>query len=370
MRLSAVQLAAVHDIEAICAHEGDSRVLRQRVAARLSRVVHSDAACFATIDPWTLLITDEYSCNIPPGVRAQAAHNEYLIDDVHKIAELARSGTVLGLLSQAPRERRESSHRLRTILPAIGARHEVRTVCLVDGQCWGAFAMFRTGSAPDFSPAETAVLHAVSVPLAAGLRRTAHRPSTGAGINPGPGVLILDPGNQPLAANDTARQWLDELAPFPPRPGRELPYVIHQVAARVQARLPGFAPPVPAPQASRTPNLYARAQTRTGQWVAIHGSPVGSDHTPDQGTAVVIEAAPVSDIAEMLMLAYGLTRRERQVLQQVIAGIPSRAIAAQLHISVNTVQDHLKSLFAKVGVHSRGQLVAHVLSDHYLPSTS
>ena len=354
MRLSAVQLAAVRDIEAISAQEADSRRLRQRVAARLSRLVHSDAACFATIDPWTLLITDEYSCNIPPGVRAQAAHNEYLIDDVHKIAELARSGTVLGLLSQVPRERRESSHRLRTILPAIGARHEVRTVCLVDGQCWGAFAMFRTGGTADFSPAELAVLQAISGPLAVGLRRTTHRASAGAGINPGPGVMILDPGNQTLAANDIAGQWLDELTP--PGPARELPYVIHQVAARVQA--------------DRAPSSYARAQTRSGQWVAIHGSPVGSDHTPDQGTAVVIEAAPISDIAEMLMLAYGLTRRERQVLQQVIAGIPSRAIAAQLHISVNTVQDHLKSLFAKVGVHSRGQLVAHVLADHYLPGTS
>jgi DNA-binding CsgD family transcriptional regulator len=101
-------------------------------------------------------------------------------------------------------------------------------------------------------------------------------------------------------------------------------------------------------------------------WAAVHGSPVDGGLIPGKGTAVVIEAAPVSDIAELLMGAYGLTRRERQVLQLVIAGTPSSAIAAQLHISVNTVQDHLKSLFAKVGVRSRGQLVARVLGD-YLP---
>jgi DNA-binding CsgD family transcriptional regulator len=365
VELSAAQRAAVRDIEVICAHEADSRVLRQRVAARLSRLVHWDAACFATIDPWTLLITDDYVSNIPPDVRAQAAHNEYLIDDVYKIAELAKSGTVVGILSQAPFDLQEKSDRLRTILPAIGARYEARTVCLVDGQCWGGFALYRNGGAPDFSRAEAALFHAVSVPLAAGLRRTAHSASAGADIYPGPGVLILTPRDETLAASDTARQWLDELTHFPPWSGGELPSVIHQVAARVQAVLAGSHI-----QASGTPDAYARVRTQSGRWVAVHGSPVDSSLTSHRGTAVVIEAAPVSDIAEMLMRAYGLTRRERQVLQQVIAGTPYSAIAAQLSISVNTVQDHLKSLFAKVGVRSRGQLVARVLGEHYLPDAT
>jgi DNA-binding CsgD family transcriptional regulator len=80
---------------------------------------------------------------------------------------------------------------------------------------------------------------------------------------------------------------------------------------------------------------------------------------------VVIEAAPASDIAQLLMLVYGLTPRERQVLQRVVAGTPSSAIATGLRISANTVQDHLKSIFAKVGVRSRGQLVARVIGEHY-----
>jgi DNA-binding CsgD family transcriptional regulator len=368
MMLSAAQHAAVRDIEAICAQEADSRMLRRRVASRLSRLLHWDAACFATIDPWTLLITDDYTFNIPVDVQAQAAHNEYLVDDAHKLAELARSGTAVAILSQAPRDLQETSHRLRTILPAIGARWEVRVACLVDGQCWGGLALFRDGGAPDFSPAEAALLHAVSAPLAAGLRRTAHVPSAGAAVNPGPGVLILDPRDKPLAASNTAHLWLDELAPFP-RAGGELPFAVHQVAARVQAGLANPQQPDPTPRASWIQDAYARVRTRSGRWAVIHGSPLDSGLTPGGGTAVVIEAAPASDIAELLMLAYGLTRRERQVLQRVIAGSPSNVIADQLHITVNTVQDHLKSLFAKVGVRSRGQLVARVLGEHYLPNT-
>jgi DNA-binding CsgD family transcriptional regulator len=92
----------------------------------------------------------------------------------------------------------------------------------------------------------------------------------------------------------------------------------------------------------------------------------GDSATGSGNIAVVIDAAPTSDIAQLLMLAYALTPRERQVLQQIIAGAPSAAIAAQLHVSRHTVQDHLKAIFAKVGVRSRGGLVAHVLGEHYL----
>ena len=212
----------------------------------------------------------------------------------------------------------------------------------------------------------------MSAPLAAGLRRTACRPHAGAGVTvgtTGPGVLILGPRNETLAANDAARQWLDELAPSPDRDDGRLPYAVHQVAARVQARLTGPDHADPDDRPGPAAGAYARVRARSGRWVTVHGSPVDGDLAPATGTAVVIQAAPASDIAEVLMLAYGLTRRERQVLQRVIAGPTSSAIAAQLHISVNTVQDHLKSIFAKVGVRSRGQLVARLLGEHYLPDT-
>jgi hypothetical protein len=328
--LSVAQREAVRDIEVIGAREADSRTLRRQVAARLSRLMYWDAACICTVDPWTLLVTDEISYGIPAEMHAQAAHNEYLVDDVHKFATIARSGAV-AIMGRAPRALRDGSPRLQTIMPLIDARHEVRAACTVDGQCWGAIAMLRTGAQPDFSSADAALLQAAAAPLAAGLRRTAYYPGAGVGITPdraGPGVLILGPHGETLAANDAAHQWLDELIPAQSRGADGLPIAIHQVAARVRAGLAGRGGISPdCKDLDHAPGwasgAYARLRARSGRWMTVHGSPASGSLVQGQGIAVVIEAAPASDIAQLLMLAYGLTPRERQVLQRVVAGSTS-----------------------------------------------
>jgi len=366
MKLSAAQRATVRDIEAICSRTADSRTLRERVAARMSRLIHWDAACFANVDPLTLLVTDDLSYGLPQDSYADAVHNEYLVADLHKIGELARSATHVGVLSQAPGELRETSQRARTILPALGLRHEARVACVVDRQCWGVITMLRSGDTEDFSSADAALLHALSAPLAAGLRRTARLPGSGAGATvsgkSGPGVLILGPRNETLAANDAARHWLDEMTPAQSGRSVELPNAVHQIAARAHAGGPH--------RVGQALDAHARVRTRAGRWMTLDASPVEGGLIPGTGTSVVIEPAPASDIMEILMLAYELTRREQQVLRRVIAGSPSVAIAADLRISASTVQDHLKSIFAKVGVRSRGQVVARLLEEHYAPQAN
>jgi DNA-binding CsgD family transcriptional regulator len=69
----------------------------------------------------------------------------------------------------------------------------------------------------------------------------------------------------------------------------------------------------------------------------------------------------------MLMLAYGLTNQEQTLTRLVCRGLSTREIADRLHITTNTVQDHLKSIFDKVGVRSRRELVTTILQEQYLP---
>jgi DNA-binding CsgD family transcriptional regulator len=55
---------------------------------------------------------------------------------------------------------------------------------------------------------------------------------------------------------------------------------------------------------------------------------------------------------------YALSGRERELVALVVAGLETSAIAKRLFISSHTVQDHLKSVFDKVGIHSRRELLA------------
>jgi len=53
-----------------------------------------------------------------------------------------------------------------------------------------------------------------------------------------------------------------------------------------------------------------------------------------------------------------LSSRERQVLHLLGQGYRPRSIAAELHVSPETVRNHLKAMFKKTGTHSQEELTA------------
>jgi DNA-binding NarL/FixJ family response regulator len=78
--------------------------------------------------------------------------------------------------------------------------------------------------------------------------------------------------------------------------------------------------------------------------------------------AVTIHPAGVREVLGIICRAYGLTTREREVVELIAEGLDTTDIAKRLYISPYTVQDHLKSTFEKVGVNSRLQLLTGVLA--------
>jgi len=54
-----------------------------------------------------------------------------------------------------------------------------------------------------------------------------------------------------------------------------------------------------------------------------------------------------------------LTPKEREVLGWIGRGKTSKEIAAALHVSIQTVANHRKSICAKLELHSTAALVAH-----------
>jgi FixJ family two-component response regulator len=82
------------------------------------------------------------------------------------------------------------------------------------------------------------------------------------------------------------------------------------------------------------------------------GAAIDFDH---QARAATTDRAAVSE-----RLAH-LTPREREVMESLIAGKPSKEIAAALHVSVRTVEGHRRMVLLKMNVSSAAQLVRTVL---------
>ncbi len=66
--------------------------------------------------------------------------------------------------------------------------------------------------------------------------------------------------------------------------------------------------------------------------------------------------------AELVQAAYGLSSAETRVVSALVNGMDLKEIAAANHITVYTVRNHLKSVFAKTGFKRQGELIGKLVS--------
>src|SRR5215212_5324416 len=118
---------------------------------------------------------------------------------------------------------------------------------------------------------------------------------------------------------------------------------------------------------SISPQPAVRLRTAFGRWLVLHASRLRAGST-EGGMAVIFEEARPSEIAPLIADAYGLTKkRESEITRLVLRGLSTNEVSEELHITPNTVRDHFKSVFDKVGVRSRRELVGQVFAQHYQP---
>lgn len=321
-------------------------------ALRLVRTsVPYDRACWAGVDPDSLMMTSVTNWPpwpVPAEYEARFAETEYSGTEPNAFARLLQRGVPVARMSDVPHREVVRSARLNELLRPGGLEHELRAAFRIDGACWAVGGLFREPGA-DFTDREVEFLVGVAPALAAATRVAVRTGAHGRGVSRdgdrpdgahGPIIVLADPTGELRAATPAAKRWLAELDAL--APGR-LAMTLYAVVAGARAAASGTA--------------RARMRDTTGGWVVLQASRLIAGDDPEQ-MVVTVEPARGQQLVRMLLAAYGLSAREQEVCLEVLAGRSTADIADRLFISTYTVQDHLKAIFMRVGVHSRAELVA------------
>jgi len=312
--------------------------------------------CWYTLDPASLLITSHFHDGMPV-FPAEWLAEEYHGDDVNKLVDVARSDSGVGTLHEATGGDPSASPRWRRNMTLGGDQELIVRLRSRSGEVWGALSLYRQPGQPHFDEADKQFLLTLAPHLASGARRAL---LVGEATEPdgpdAPGLLILTERWEIDSLTPGVERWLAEL-PDGDWDAGHLPSAVLSVAAR--ALRTAEDPQQPGEV------TVARVLSRTGVWVILHGACLVS--TGARRVAVIVEPAHPARIYPLLMAAYGLTERERDIIRLILHGSSTAQIARELVVSPHTVQQHLKSIFDKTGVRSRRDLVAKVFFAHYEP---
>lgn len=330
----------------------DVVTLFDTVTAVLRPAIGFHAYCWETLDPVSLLPTSGVTENLPRESAGAYFENEYRQDDVNKFEDLLAEGVASRSLFAATGGQPQRSRRYRDIYAPNGFGDELRTVLSDGDECWGAVSFLRRAADEPFDEADTVFMAGVSQHLGAAIRTAVVLRASDRGGEGGPGVAVIDSGGRLVSTTTAADQWLGLLDDSRHGAGRRrLPVAVESVLAQLDR------PDCPAPR--------ARVQAADGTWLVVHGAELHGDMSGQR--VVVIEPVAPRELAGVIVRAYGLSPRERQVAELVLRGLATKAVARALDLSPHTVTDYLRSLFEKVGVRSRRELAARLLVEHYLP---
>jgi DNA-binding CsgD family transcriptional regulator len=345
---------AADKITRICAAPGDLVSLwRETTDVLVTAVPHHITPCFYTLDPASLLMTSHYHDGLDHFPHEWLVA-EYADDDVNQLAAVARSGSGISTLHDATRGDPSSSPRWHRNMTLGGDQELVARLRTKAGQVWGALALYRAPGDARFSEPEKAFIGTIAPVLGDAARRAllvgqAREPD----FSDAPALVVLDQRLSVESTTPGAERWLHDL---PDGDATTLPPSIVAVAAHTLRCAHSAHVGEPA---------VSRVRGRSGTWVVLHGAVMMSSGAPR--VAVIIEAASPARLYPLLMSAYGLTEREKDVTELVLQGASTSQIAGELFVSAHTVQQHLKSIFDKTGVRSRRELVGRVFFSHFEP---
>ncbi|MFD8965481.1 response regulator transcription factor [Streptomyces sp. NPDC059568] len=330
----------------------------QAAADALLTAVPADIWCAVMLDPATLLDTGGlHEYGFPRSVMPRLFEIEHADQaGVDNIRALARRTTPVSLLSDSMAGRVTESVYYRDVLRPSGLSDELRVLLRDGSRTWGLFVLCRADGSRPFTPAEVALAASVSAPATTALRRSLLLGGIDRDDVPdAAGLLILDDDQRIRLCTSTAERWLSLVQEAHPAPGHRYPFALDALTHKVRSAGLGV-------------QVQSRAISRTGHWITLSAWREKAEGEESEAlTYVSLAPSRPGELTAIVLDAYGLTPRERQVAQHVLLGRSTAEVADSLHIGEYTVQDHLRKVFDKAGVRSRREFTGELFQRCYLP---
>lgn len=356
--VSSLEERAFGEIKRLCYAGLDATTLRLEASEVLRCVVPFERQCLFTTDPMSGLPTDVVAEGLREGEMRFFLENVMFEDDVNTYDWMVRSRRSVALLSEGTDGKLERALRHREVLAPHGFDYELRSAFTVGRAPWGGAELSRERGRPDFNEREVSFVGRIAPHMGAGLKAAALRTQAppGAESDDVSGVLTLDRRGKVIQHTRAAERLLQELTGDLGSAwleGDGLPAAVYAVVGSLRRALK----PETDKDLNSVPRLHLRA--RSGRWLTLQADLTEPCGLPGE-IVVVIEPTGPKEMGWLHTAAYGLSPREREIVELVVRGVSNRKIAATLYISEYTVQDHLSNIFDKVGVRGRQALVKHL----------
>jgi DNA-binding CsgD family transcriptional regulator len=336
-------------LERLCASETDARTLRIQALDVIGRGIPFDAYAWVLTDPETTVGSAPLA-DVPSVAELPKLIRLRYLTAVNRWTTL--TDTPVARLSAATGGDLSRSLVWRDLLSRYDVSDVASMVFRDRHGCWAFLELWRTGG-QTFDQAEAAVLADLVPPVTAALRRAQARTFTATDTPrrrppAGPLVLLLTSDLEVLRSTPGTRDPLRLLVPRDDdRPA--VPAGAYNVAAQLLAVEAGVDTHPPT----------ARVHLADGLWLTLRAARLENDlRGPDPDIAVTIEESTPAERVSLFARCSALSEREHELLDHLAAGGDTREIAERMYVSAHTVQDHLKSVFAKTGTRSRRTLLS------------
>ena len=349
MASSGESAQSLRRVTRICDSAVDARTLRLRLLDEIQQAVGFDSYAWLLTDPQTSVGSAPLA-DVPCLSELPRLIRLKYLTRVNRWTTLATPP--VALLREATASDLSLSLLWRDLLSGYGVVDVASLVFRDSFGCWGFLDLWRSGTSAPFSRAEANWLADITGPVTTALRRSqAHAfvVGTSAAVpRTGPVVLLLSAGLDVRGQTPETQEYLRMLVP-PDDDRPPVPASAYNVAAQLLAAEAGVDPNPP----------WARVHLPGGLWLTLRAARIGDiESGQDRDIAVTIEQTSPLERVALFGRVFAFSAREGELVGHLTRGADTAEIARRMFLSEHTVQDHLKSIFAKTATHSRRALLS------------